>query len=109
MTRKSVLALALTMLGCDGGVVTQDPEGTQTNAEVQTASAGPTCVGGDNLTDPPSFTLMDMLDILGKVQFYSASPSNIQLLFTGFWTNWYNDPINSGLAKLATMRGVLDK
>jgi hypothetical protein len=58
---------------------------------------------------PPSFTLNDLLSILGQVQFYSASPANFAMLFSGSWTNWFFSPLNTALAKLATMRAVLDK
>jgi hypothetical protein len=106
--RSGSLALILVALvGCEGGVITESTEGEATDG-VQTAPAGPGCVGPVGLL-PPSFTLNDMLGILGKVQFFSSSPANFQLLFTGPWTNWSSEPMTTGLAKLATMRGLLEK
>jgi hypothetical protein len=106
--RSGSLALILVALvGCEGGVITESTEGEATDG-VQTAPAGPGCVGPVGLL-PPSFTLNDMLSILGKVQFFSSSPTNFQLLFTGPWTNWSSEPMTTALAKLATMRGVLEK
>jgi hypothetical protein len=47
--------------------------------------------------------------ILSKVVYYTSSPGNFALLFTGSWTNWYLSDMGTALAKLATMRSVLDK
>jgi hypothetical protein len=72
-----------------------------------TAPAGPTCNGPQGLV-PPSLSLTDFQSILGNVQYY-AQPQNFGLLFNDGWTDWYYDTLTTGLAKLSTMRGVLEQ
>ncbi len=107
MLRGSLAVMMALLIGCEGGQI-PGPTEDQTADSVKTAPAGPGCVGPLGLL-PPSFTLQDLLGVLGKVQFFSSSPANFQLLFTGSWTNWSNDSMTTALAKLATMRGVLEK
>ena len=86
----------------------------------QNIEDNPACVGstgfalGDN---PPVFTLTDIqytLGVLGQLQVavtpYVQAFLPPEPLFTGSWTNWYNEPdMRVGLAKLGVMRGILDK
>ena len=97
------LSLALVgVLGCTGDVT--DTEQPATNF----ADPGDGVCIGDPAHVPPAYTLNDLLFILGnRVPFYTANP---QLMFTNNYTNWYNDAdLREGLAKLAVMRGILDK
>jgi hypothetical protein len=90
-------------LGCAGDVL-----GPGENAGEQTAETGADqCVGAEGMA-PPNMTIADVLYVLqNRVPLYTANPA---LLFTGKFTNWYLeiDPRDQ-LAKLAVMRGILDK
>ncbi len=99
------LALAGALSGCAGDIIDQ-PE-SETNTAAAEGETGPTCVGAEGFTPPP-FTFGDLLVVLQqKVPLYTANPS---LLFTGKFTNWYKEPdIRDQLAKLAVMRGILEK
>jgi len=80
----------------------------------------PACVAEEGHAlgeNPPVYTLEDIqytLGVLGQLQ-VAVTPYVQQLqppepLFTGNWTNWYHEPDSRvALAKLGTMRGVLDK
>ena len=63
----------------------------------------PACIGPDGA--PPATVLAsDLLDLLGL----ASDPALAADLFTGPWTNWYHEPRERGLAKLALMRGILE-
>jgi hypothetical protein len=96
------LSIALVGLaGCVGEATDVDPP------QGAAASTADQCVGAEGMAPPP-MTLNDVLYVLQqRVPFYAANP---QQLFTGKFTNWYHeaDPRDQ-LAKLAVMRGILDK
>ena len=110
---RGTIALVLgLMIGCH----TSGPS-DQTGAAV-TGSASQ-CNTADTF-DPPTFTLSDFQTILGLVDYYSGgkladgvTPAFVLLyqVLSGLpWTSWYlSSNMNDALAKLATMRAVLDK
>ncbi len=53
----------------------------------------------------PVITQPSLFGLLGQVPYYQA---NFGALFTGYWTNWSADPMQTALAKLAVMRGALE-
>jgi hypothetical protein len=64
----------------------------------------PMCVGPDGPTQP-TVLASDLLGLLASAQ----DPALMADLFTGPWTNWYYDGRERGLAKLAVMRGILER
>ncbi len=104
----SVMALAVSVLiGCEAGVIeTPADDGQQTAA--YSFSPASECNQEDRFK-APSFNLLDLGAILAQVTYYALGPAQFGELFTGSWTNWYQANMNTALAKLATMRSVLDK
>jgi hypothetical protein len=104
MTKRWLVLTTSVLLGCQPGSVETD------NTETAAYSGSPAseCNSADTFT-PPSFNLLDLGTILAKVTFYASGPAALQGLFTGSWTNWSSSDMNTALAKLATMRSVLDK
>lgn len=101
------LSASAWMTGCAASVE-QDTPLAQNAAAVTATEPAPICIGADGF-HPPTFTLKDLSDLLGAVLYFS-SPANVSKLFTGSRTNWYDEPSNvTALAKLATMRGILEK
>ncbi|MDB4965166.1 MAG: Catalase [Myxococcales bacterium] len=102
------IALAGTLLlGCQPATV--DSGGAQTEqTAAYSASPASQCNGGDTFV-APQYNLLDLGAVLAKVTYFSLGPAQFEELFSGSWTNWYKADMNTGLAKLATMRGVLDK
>lgn len=96
----SCLALAGLLGGC-----LADSDGV--SGKTALASTCSDCLGPEAM-ESPTFTQPDVFEILGKVGFYSQ-PQYFGLLYTGSWTNWSQDDMKTGLAKLATMRGLLDR
>lgn len=98
--------LPILLLGVIGCSESEGPEETTAAAKVETAYEEG-CIGPEGFT-PPHFTMSDILYVLtNRVPFYSANPA---ALFTGNWTNWYEETdMRNALAKLAVMRGILDK
>jgi hypothetical protein len=94
------------LLGCQGGTV--DNGNQAEGVAAYSSSPASECNVADTFT-PPNFNLLDLGAILLKVTFFSSSTLTFAQLFTGPWTNWYLADMNTGLAKLATMRGTLDK
>jgi hypothetical protein len=115
--RSKVISITVTLslalagaLGCEPGEVGDPPAlagDDETPSAVYAEESGSTCIG-PNGYDLPPMTIQDVLYVLQNlVPYYSANPGE---LFTGPFTNWYKDPdIRVGLAKLAVMRGILDK
>jgi len=62
------------------------------------------CIGPEGYA-PPEYSAIELLTILGGVPAVAADPRS---LYTGFWTNWYREPLERGLVKLAVLRGILD-
>ena len=108
---RSVLVVSLFssmwMTGCAATVDEQPPLGENAAAVTTTPDGAPICIGADGF-HPPTFTLKDLSDLLGSVLYFS-SPANVNKLFTGSRTNWYDEDTVLALAKLATMRGILEK
>jgi hypothetical protein len=108
--RKYGWALSLVLsAGCAAEPVsTQSPEPTvASTAEAVSSGSGAVCIGKDGF-HPPSFSITDFQTILTSVLYFST-PANVPQLFTGEWTNWYAASTDTALAKLATMRGILEK
>lgn len=107
--RRIHLALAGTLVlgGCQAGTIDQNGEQKE-QAAAYSASPASQCNSGDTFV-APQFNLLDLGAVLAKVTYFSIGPAQFQELFSGSWTNWYKADMNTGLAKLATMRGVLDK
>ncbi|TNE86088.1 MAG: peroxidase [Deltaproteobacteria bacterium] len=53
----------------------------------------------------PVILQSDLQQLLGTIPVLQA---DFGQLFTGYWTNWSADPMQTGLAKLAVMRGALE-
>ena len=68
----------------------------------------PGVCGGPNGSPPPTYsTLFDLPIIFQRIAQYTLLP---QQLYTGVWTNWYQtSDTRTRLAKLATMRSMLEK
>jgi hypothetical protein len=69
------------------------------------------CVGAEGF-EPPRYTLEDVQATFGFVAYFTdpMHPERLAELFTGPWTNWYRETDQrKALAKLATMRGILDR
>ncbi|MCB9600815.1 MAG: peroxidase [Sandaracinus sp.] len=64
----------------------------------------PVCIGPDGPA-PATVLASDLLGLLSTAQ----DPALVADLFTGPWTNWYYDGRERGLAKLALMRGILER
>src|SRR2546423_9111402 len=107
MRLKNIVLASTMVLGCQAGTVdTGDESGDKVAA--YSASPASECTPADTFI-PPQFNLLDLGAVLAKVTYFSIGPAQFQELFSGSWTNWYRADMNTGLAKLATMRGVLDK
>jgi hypothetical protein len=96
------LALTVAVTGCQDAT----PRGESTAANV--SSPASECNVADTFS-APNMTLTDLSGILQKVIYFSSSPATFAQLFDGSWTNWYKADMGTALAKLATMRSVLDK
>ncbi|MCA9616801.1 MAG: hypothetical protein KC586_28775, partial [Myxococcales bacterium] len=64
----------------------------------------PVCIGPDGPA-PATVLASDLLGLLSTAQ----DPALVADLFTGPYTNWYYDGRERGLAKLAVMRGILER
>lgn len=64
----------------------------------------PYCIGPDG---PETATVLAS-DVLGLLRM-AQDPALAADLYTGPWTNWYRDGRERGLAKLALMRGILER
>jgi len=107
MRREWIALTSSLLIGCQGGTVS-DPNSQPSQTAAYSFSPASECNNADTF-DPPSFNLFDLGAVLLKVTAFSSGPLGFAQLFTGSWTNWYLADMNTGLAKLATMRGVLDK
>ena len=74
--------------------------------EEEEASCGvhPDCVGPEGY-EPPEYSAVELLTFLSDVPAVAADPAS---LFTGFWTNWDDEPTERGLVKLAVIRGIVE-
>lgn len=64
----------------------------------------PICIGPDG---PAQATVLSS-ELIGLLTL-AQDPRLAADLFTGPWTNWYYEPRERGLAKLAVMRGILER
>ncbi len=96
-------------LGCVADSASIEPtSGEQTSSTSSNLTdTGPTCIGAEGFTPPP-VTVPDLLFILqNRAPYYSTHPAE---MFTNGFTNWYRDlDSREGLAKLAVMRGILER
>src|SRR5262245_46453936 len=107
MKRVSVTLAMVWLLGCEGVASTGGPDLGKGSAADTSSPASECNVAG--AFQPPMLTLADLGSIMQKVLYFSSSPQAFVQLFTGEWTNWYNADMGTGLAKLATMRRVLER
>ncbi len=64
------------------------------------------CIGPNGYT-APTYTQSELFNFLSTVPSIASNPN---LLYTGFWTNWYNEAtLESALAKLAVQRLLLNR
>jgi hypothetical protein len=96
-------------------LVACDPHIEESGARVTVSEAGDegASCGGPDGTEPPTFSpFTDLPELLSAIDLYRSNPA---LLYYGPgdqdpWTNWYLEPdMRHQLAKLAVMRGILDK
>ncbi len=68
----------------------------------------PSVCGGANFSPPPTYsTVFDLPVIFARIATYTLFPNQ---MYTGPWTNWYRESdTRNRLAKLATMRSLLEK
>jgi hypothetical protein len=72
-----------------------------------TPARAQTCGGPEGYPPPKFSTLIDLPYLFLKIQEYTLFPDK---LYTSPWTNWYRETdMRKGLAKLATMRGILEE
>ncbi len=73
-------------------------------SEAKAEAACDGCIGPDGYL-PPVYGAIELLTILSGVPAVAANPAS---LYTGFWTNWYEEDLEPALVKLAVQRGILD-
>jgi len=69
------------------------------------AQAQSVCYDTASPPPDPTYTATELLGFLSTVPTVAGNPAS---LYTGFWTNWYDEPLEPALVKLAVQRGILD-